>query len=126
MDFIVGHMNPIINGLSPLLFTLVFVTFCALLTQVAHNLVAAAVMSPIMCQFALALGADPILIAMMMAFVLTVGIATPGGSTPGALAFANRHWISAGQAYGYKFMIFIMNSILTLTVGLCLMKWFVG
>lgn len=126
MTFIVGHLEPVVAHLSPTLFVLVFVAFCAILTQFAHNLVAAAVMTPIMCQFALALGADPILIGMMMAFVLNVGIATPGGSTPGALAYANRHWISAGQAYGYNFIIFTVNLFLVLTVGLFLMQLMIG
>ena len=70
-----------------------------------------------MCQFAIPLGADPLVIGCMLAFVLNIGICTPGGSTPGALAFANPKWITTAQAYKYNIIIFVTYMLVVVLIG---------
>lgn len=110
-------LDPIFNGMNPILFTIVIVVLFGTLTQVAHNMVLAAVAVPIMCQFAIPLGADPLVVGVLLAFVLNIGICTPGGSTPGALAFANPKWITTKQAYKYNAIIFVMYMVFVACIG---------
>lgn len=124
MDLIVLYLSPIFTGMHPLLFIVLFVTLAALITQVAHNLVLAAVITPIMCRFALELGVNPLLVGVLTAYTLAIAVATPGASTPGALTYANRAWISSKEAYTHTFIIFVMNTIITLVVGIPIVSLF--
>lgn len=125
MEMITKIMDPLFSGMSPIVFTIAFVVFAACLTQIVHNLVLAALIPPIMCQFAIPLGANPALIAVLVAFSLGLAIATPGASTPGALTYANRKWITAKQAYGYCGVSFVMLTFVVLIVGIPLIQFFV-
>ncbi len=110
-------LNPVFADMSPVIFTIAFVVIFGAITQFAHNMVLAAVAVPIMCQFAVPLGANPLVVGVLMAFVLNIGICTPGGSTPGALAFANPKWITTAEAYKYNFVIYVMYTLITITWG---------
>jgi len=111
-------LDPIFGGMNPIVFTIAFVVIFGIITQFAHNMVLAAVAIPIMCQFAIPLGANPLVVGVLMAYVLNIGICTPGGSTPGALAFANPKWITTAEAYKYNLVIFVMNMLITITWGI--------
>lgn len=124
MDMLTHLLDPIFRDISPLLFGIIFVFFGALLTQIAHNLVLAALIPPIMCQFALPLGIDPATLGILVAFSLSVAIATPGASTPGALTYANREWITAKQAYGYSAVAFLMTTLVVIGIGMPLLSFF--
>lgn len=110
-------LDPLFNGMNPVLFSIAIVVLFAVLTQFMHNMVLAAVAVPVMCQFAIPLGADPLVIGCMLAFVLNIGICTPGGSTPGALAFANPKWITTAQAYKYNIIIFVTYMLVVVLIG---------
>lgn len=117
MPWLQTVLDPVFAGMSPVLFTIAFVVIFGTLTQFMHNMVLAAVAVPIMCQFAIPLGANPLVVGVLMAFVLNIGICTPGGSTPGALAFANPKWIKTSQAYRYNILIFIMYMLIVAIIG---------
>lgn len=118
MNFIVELFEPLFQGMGPTLFIIVFVLVSGLLTQVAHNLVLGALFTPIAYSFAVDLGANPALVVTLLTFALQVAIATPGGSSTGALIYVNREWISTGNAYKYSLIIAVINLIEIILIGL--------
>ncbi len=123
MDLISFYGDNLFRHMGPMLFIIGFTLFAALLTQFAHNLVLAAVLTPIMCNFAIVAGANLTAAIIMLCFALGIALATPGASSPGALVYANRQWISAKRAYGYGIASVITSVIIILLVGypLCLL-----
>lgn len=123
MDLISHYGDALFSNMGPMVFIIGFTLFAAVLTQLAHNLVLAAVLTPIMCNFAIVAGADLTASVIMLCFALGIALATPGASSPGALVYANREWISAKRAYGYGITSVLTSVIIILLVGypLCLM-----
>ncbi|MEF2655853.1 MAG: SLC13 family permease [Eggerthellaceae bacterium] len=126
MPWLQATLDPLFGGMDPIVFTIVFVVLFGALTQFMHNMVLAAVAVPIMCQFAIPLGADPLVIGVLLAFVLNIGICTPGGSTPGALAFANPKWITTSQAYRFNSVIFVSYMLIVVLIGYPVASFFMG
>lgn len=117
MDFIVSLLNPIFADLGPTGFIIAFLVIAGVITQVAHNMVLGALMTPILYSFCVQFGVDPLLMTTLLAFALAVAIATPGGSAPGALIYVNREWINVKSAYGYSAAIALMNLVIMFLVG---------
>lgn len=118
----IGYYGETLFGnMSPLLFVIAFALFGAIATQFAHNLVLAAVLTPIMCAFLGTMHVDAATSTMcviVFAFGLGIALATPGASTPGALIYANTEWITRGQSYGYSIIAVICGIIAMLVVGI--------
>lgn len=122
MDLVSYYGDSLFSHMGPMMFVIGFTLFAALLTQFAHNLVLAAVLTPIMCNFAIVAGANLTASVIMLCFALGIALATPGASSPGALVYANREWISAKRAYGYGITSVITSVIIIIVIGypLCL------
>lgn len=118
MTFIVEILEPIFQGMSPDLFIIVFVLVGGIVTQVAHNLVLGALLTPIAYSFSVTLGVNPLLTVTLLTYALAVAIATPGGSAPGALIYVNREWIDVASAYKYTAIIVVLNLVVMLIVGI--------
>ena len=118
MAFIGLHFGDFIGGLSPLVFIACVTLIASIVTQVAHNLVCAAIMAPLMCQFALQLGLSPLIITPLLCMALNIAIATPGASTTGAVIFGNTKWCPTKYAYLYNFYAWILIMLAMIVIGL--------
>lgn len=118
MTFVTSLLGPLFDGMSPIMFTIVFLLVGGILTQFAHNVVLAVVMTPIACNFASMVGADPCILVVLLAFALGIAVATPGGSAMGALIYLNTEWIGTKNAYKYCFVVAIISLLVMLVVGL--------
>lgn len=118
VKFIVEMLEPIFNHFSGLTFCIAFIIVAGILTQIAHNLVLAALLTPVMYQFSIQLGGDPLLMTVLFAFAIAVAIATPGGSAPGALIYTNTEWIDIKDAYKYGCMAAGISILASLLIGL--------
>ena len=117
MHFITSLLAPVFDGMSPLLFTFAFILIGGVLTQFAHNVVLAVVMTPIAYNFAVMVGANPAILIILLAFALGIAVATPGGSAMGALIYLNTEWIGTGNAYKYCFVVAGISLLVLLAVG---------
>lgn len=117
LNFVVEVFEPLFANMHPTLFVIVFVLVCGLLTQVAHNLVLGALFTPIAYSFAVDLGVSPLLVVTLLTFALQVAIATPGGSSTGALIYVNRDWISVKSAYKYSSVLALISLSAVIVVG---------
>lgn len=115
--FICDLMEPLFGNFSGLGFCVLFLVVCGLLTQVAHNLVLAAILEPVLYQFCITMGADPLLMSVLFSFAIATAVATPGGSATAALLFTNE-WIGRKNAYIYGWLMAIISIIVVVVVGL--------
>ncbi len=70
---------------------LVVVGFVVLVTEFASNVAAASGIMPVVAALIVALGADPILLALPAALAASWGFALPAGTGPNAIAWATGH-----------------------------------
>lgn len=118
MVFIVSLLEPIFQDMNPTVFLVAFLLISGIVTQVAHNLVLGALLTPIAYSFSLALGVNPFLTVTLLAYGLAIAIATPGASAPGALIYVNREWIDVVSAYKYTAIIVLISLFTLLVVGI--------
>ena len=117
VSFLVELLNPILTNFNGIAFCIVFLAMAAILTQVAHNLVLAALLTPILYQFCVQLGADPLLMCTLFSFAIATAVATPGGSATAALMFTN-DWIGRANSYKYGWLMAGLSLVVTIVVGL--------
>ena len=70
---------------------LVLVAFVVVVTEFASNIAAASGIMPVVGALVLALGADPILLALPAALAASWGFMRPAGTGPNALAWSTGH-----------------------------------
>ena len=109
---------------SPFLIAVIFIVFAGIVTQVAHNLVMGIVLAPILANLSLAMGFDPLPIAIFLSFVCNLGIATPGASVMGAMLFANRSWIPVKDCFKYTWVCVFEVILCIICFGLPIAHFF--
>ena len=116
---LINHvMITLLGDFSPLVIGIIFIAFAAIVTQVAHNVVMCIVLSPILANLSIALGFDPLPVAIFLSFGANIGIATPGASAWGAMIFGQRDWVPSKFAFGYSFTACIITLVVMCVLGL--------
>lgn len=86
-----GKMMLPLSAVPLPLVALILVLFVILVTEFASNIAAASAIIPVVAALVVALGADPVLLALPAAFAATWGFMLPAGTGPNALAWATGH-----------------------------------
>ena len=86
-----GQMLLPLNAVPLLVTALVLVGFVVIVTEFASNVAAASGIMPVVGALVVALGADPILLALPAALAASWGFMLPAGTGPNALAWATGH-----------------------------------
>ncbi len=86
-----GQMLLPLRGVPLPIVALVLVGFVIIVTEFASNIAAASGVMPVVGALVLALGADPMLLALPAAFAASWGFMLPAGTGPNALAWATGH-----------------------------------
>ncbi len=86
-----GEMLLPLRGVSLPIIALVLVGFVIIVTEFASNIAAASGIMPVVGALVVALGADPILLALPAAFAASWGFMLPAGTGPNALAWSTGH-----------------------------------
>ena len=97
----IGYVLPYLNGMGPYLFAVISMLTLGLMTQVAHNVILAAVFIPALTQIYLSMSGNPMVLFMLLLPALSMALMTPGGCPQAAMLHGNREWISAKSAYGF-------------------------
>ena len=114
-NMIVQYASPFLENLHPLAFLIFAMLFLSLLTQVMHNLVIAAVFTPLMVNFSLIIGLNPSLLCIFLIFAYSFSVVTPASSGVAALIFLNE-WTSKGLCYKTLTLLYVLALLLTLFV----------
>ena len=107
----------LLQDASPYMIAVIFLVFVGILTQFAHNLVLAIVLSPIIANIGLTMGFNPYPIAILLAFMANLGFATPGASAFGAMLIGNKEWVPTAQGYGYSFILVGVSLVIICLIG---------
>lgn len=86
-----GLMLLPLSGVPLVFLTVIVVAFVVLITEFASNIAAASAIMPVVAALVMALGADPILLALPAAFAASWGFMLPSGTGPNAIAWATHH-----------------------------------
>ncbi len=86
-----GQMLLPLNAVPLPVVALVLVGFVVMVTEFASNIAAASGIMPVVGALVVALGADPILLALPAALAASWGFMLPAGTGPNALAWATGH-----------------------------------
>jgi sodium-dependent dicarboxylate transporter 2/3/5 len=117
MPLITGFAKTHMADLSPFLFYCLVAIILGLLTQVAHNLVLLAAVSPIFANVALSIGASAEVIMLISTVILCTALGTPAASTRAGLLFGNSEYITVADCYKYGWLSLATCLITTLLIG---------
>ena len=94
-----------------------FLLLGGLITQVAHNLVLAAMLTPVLYSFCIQMDVNPVMMCTLFSFAIATAVATPGGSATAALLFTN-DWIGVKNAYKYGWLMAVIATAVVIIVGI--------
>ncbi len=97
-----------IGSMNWVLFTLVCMIALGLLTQIAHNLIIAAVLFPIFAPICADMGGDPMLWFIIMFMTINAAFTTPAASGWAAMLHGNSEWMSSKTSYMFGFSTLIV------------------
>ncbi|AZI35771.1 putative transporter [Caenibius tardaugens NBRC 16725] len=86
-----GQMLLPLSGIPLVLLAIIIVGFVVVVTEFASNIAAASAIMPVVGALVVALGADPVLLALPAAFAASWGFMLPSGTGPNAIAWGTRH-----------------------------------
>lgn len=117
INFLVDLLSPLFTQFNGFAFCAVFLLIAGLITQVAHNLVLAAMLTPVLYSFCMQLGANPVVMCVLFSFAIATAVATPGGSATAALLFTN-DWVGTKNAYKYGWLMAVIATVVVIFVGI--------
>ena len=88
-----------------MVFIVVCMTFCMLLTNVANNMLATVLCMPFMVNFATMIGMNPIGMVCLLFIVSEFALATPAASPVTGVAFSYTDWVSSGKMMKYGILL---------------------
>ena len=113
-------LTPIFSNMSPVVFLIASFVLLGAITQIAHNLVLAAVFVPLLSSIAIASGLGEsvaIIVSMGLAVVLLQALMTPAASNRGALNFGN-DWIGKHYAFKYGTFAVVAADLVVIVIGI--------
>ena len=117
MAYVSALLKSFVSDMNPIVFTLIILLIASIITQFCNNVAIVLVTVPLMYSFAVELGANPVLISILVAFNLNVAFCTPAASGPAAMVFSNKEFIGQKAAFTHGLVIFVINMVVTV-IGL--------
>ena len=118
---ILGYLTTVLSAflgdMNPYAFTILILFMASILTQFCNNVAIVLMVVPIMFSFAVQLGANPVILSVLVAFNLNIAFATPAASGGAAMVFSNTAWIGVKHSYIHGLAIFVINMVVTI-IGL--------
>ncbi len=118
-ECIVQMLQPILAGMSPIVFLAITLLIATLLTNIANNMVVGAVFATLI--FAIGNGIMGMDVTPMVAVLIVccnLALATPAASPTAAMCFANSKWCKASDLYKYGWLTVLLGFVFTAVVGL--------
>lgn len=106
---IVTLLNPLVEGKSAIVVTLMFVAFGLIMTNFINDMVTCVVLFPIAAQFIVNANGSVMLFAILFAQVTIQGCFMPSGSFVGAMFHGNSAWMRSKDVFKY---VAIMEGVL--------------
>lgn len=115
--FLLKHMAPLLEGMSPYLciITVLMLSFC--ITQVANNAVMGAMFMPVLGIICEQTGFNFAAAATLMCFTLHVALLTPAASPYAAMLYGNTEWLEKRTIFKYVVCILLAALLIYATIG---------
>ncbi|MDA3730907.1 SLC13 family permease [Niameybacter massiliensis] len=118
--------QPIFEGKSILVFTILMIVISFVLTNLCNNMVIGMLMIPIFYLFTQQMNTSSLPIAILVFFITCIAMITPSSSPVGAILHGNSQWLSAKDIYKYATVFCIVTLLVTIIVGLPVVSLIVG
>ncbi len=115
---IMALFAPILSGVNPYVFSAFILIISLLLTNVINNAIAGAVMVPVMYGYAVAVGANPLVIAALMCLATDMGMLLPCACPNAALMHGNKEWLTTKDIMVYSLLSLLAVVITILVIGI--------
>ena len=103
--------------LPPLVFIIVVMLFCLVLTNVANNMLAAILCMPFLVNFGSLIGMNPVGMVCLMFIISEFALATPAASPVTAVAFSYTDWVSTGKMTKYGILLVAILFVVFMLIG---------
>ncbi len=119
---------PIFAGMSPTMFLIVVAIVMGLLTQVLHNLVVAALFTPVLAPIFISMGGNPITFFFVLYCALCCSFGTPAASMQAGLLYGHQD-VSTKNGYILGWLYYLVTVVIVIAmIPLCniLFGYYVG
>lgn len=104
-------------ALPPMVFIVVVMVFCLVLTNVANNMLAAILCMPFLVNFGSMIGMNPVGMVCLMFIITEFALATPAASPVTAVAFSYKDWVSTNKMMKYGIMMSALLFVCFMIIG---------
>ena len=118
--FISEVMTPVLSGQSFWIFAFLLLLAACIITNFCNNLATVAIFTPIAYNLAEVYGGDVNIKALMVVLITicSMAMATPAGSTPGALVYGNKEWIPGNYPLILGIICVVIDFVVIYAIGL--------
>ncbi|MFR6290722.1 MAG: SLC13 family permease [Peptococcaceae bacterium] len=116
--FMVGALQPIFNGVSPLIFMVAALLLPSILTNFANNIVVGMIFLQIICSLADPLGVNATPMVLTLMVCCNLAFYTPAASAFSAMVFGNTNWIKGKDIYTMGGMLLVLMAVVVIAFGL--------
>ena len=114
--FMANFIKPFM-ALPPMVFIVVVMIFCLILTNVANNMLCAILCMPFLVNFGSMMGMNPVGMVCLMFIITEFALATPAASPVTGVAFSYTDWVSSNQMMKYGILLSVILFVVFLIVG---------
>jgi len=114
--FMANFIKPFM-ALPPMVFIVVVMIFCLILTNVANNMLCAILCMPFLVNFGSMMGMNPVGMVCLMFIITEFALATPAASPVTGVAFSYTDWVSSNQMMKYGVLLSVILFVVFLIVG---------
>lgn len=104
LQTVIAWLSQVFAGLDPTMFLVVFTLLFIVTTQFTHNLVLMLVFTPVLTKMGVALGANPVLVMLLVFYTAMTAYATPAASANAALIFGNTEWVTTKRCIYLRYL----------------------
>lgn len=114
--FMAALISPFM-GLPPMVFIVVVMIFCLVLTNVANNMLTAVLCMPFLVNFGVMAGINPVGMVCLMFIISEFALVTPAASPVTGIAFSYTDWVSSGKMIKYGILLVSILFVVFMLVG---------
>ena len=104
-------------SLPPIVFIIVVMIFCLVLTNIANNMLTAILYMPFLVNFGTMIGMNPVGMVCLMFIITEFALATPAASPVTGVAFSYTNWVSSGKMTKYGIILSAILFVVFLIIG---------
>lgn len=119
-DLFINLLTPLTENLGVFGFIVVVIVFCGLLTQISHNSILAAVITPIIIPLASAIGVDPLAMVLATMMPIQIAVATPAASGNAAMIWGNTEW----NTNRWNLALSLITMLVVMILSVASIPWF--